>query len=152
MSLANILTKWSKKSPNKLAITDGIKSSSFSELESQSNKMSNHLISLGVKKGSKVIVVTDKSVDFLVTIFGVMKAGATYVPIDPDISDERFTVINKEVKPSGIIGNIVWTYESKANQFFINYDKLETVLKDVSDDGYTNPNPMDIAYTMYNIS
>lgn len=57
---------------------------SYGELEERSNRVANMLLSRGVRKGDRVGLYAHKSLDLLVALFGVMKAGAAYVPINPD--------------------------------------------------------------------
>src|SRR5438477_2204574 len=56
---------------------------SYEDLQSLSNRMRDRLIHLGVRRGDRVGIYVRKSIDSVAAIFGVLKAGAAYVPVDP---------------------------------------------------------------------
>jgi amino acid adenylation domain-containing protein len=58
-------------------------SATYSELQALSNRLRDRLIALGVRRGDRVGFWITKSIDAVATIFGVLKAGAAYVPVDP---------------------------------------------------------------------
>ncbi|EIW85132.1 hypothetical protein CONPUDRAFT_117672 [Coniophora puteana RWD-64-598 SS2] len=61
----------------------------YSELHYGSNKIARWLVSLGVRPGDRVAVSMYRDVRFHQMLFGVLKAGACYVPIDPELPYER---------------------------------------------------------------
>lgn len=56
---------------------------SYAELEAQSAAMAARLMALGVARGDRVGLLLDKSIEAVVSIFAILKAGACYVPLDP---------------------------------------------------------------------
>src|SRR6266849_3307035 len=56
---------------------------SYENLQGLSNLVRDRLIHLGVRRGDRVGIYVRKSVDSVAAIFGVLKAGAAYVPVDP---------------------------------------------------------------------
>lgn len=149
MSFAGILSKWAESTPNKVALNDGKKQITFGELETKSNQLASYLKSIGTKRGSKVLIVSDKSINYIISVFGVLKAGAAYVAIDPEISTTRFCRISDETDPIGIIGGESWEYEVFPYQFYINYSQLDFYLANVKDVGFPEPQEMDVAYVIY---
>ncbi|RII27100.1 MAG: carbohydrate-binding protein [Geobacter sp.] len=81
--LNHLLTASSIKYPDKDAVIFKNTSISYSDLESQSNELASVLIRWGVKHGDRVGILLNKSIESIVSLFGIMKAGAIYVPIDP---------------------------------------------------------------------
>jgi amino acid adenylation domain-containing protein len=69
--------------PGKIATREPDGSSiTYRELGSLSDRIRNRLVQLGVRPGDRVGFCIRKSIDGLATIFGALKAGAAYVPID----------------------------------------------------------------------
>lgn len=66
---------------------------SYKELDTKSNQLANYLIELGVKPSSRVGIYLPKSIEIPVSTFGIMKAAAAYVPIDPSSQTERLSYI-----------------------------------------------------------
>jgi amino acid adenylation domain-containing protein len=62
---------------------------SYWELNEKSNQLARLLIEKGVKAGGIVAIMTGRSVKFIIGILGILKAGAAYLPIDPDYPEKR---------------------------------------------------------------
>ncbi|CAG8355140.1 unnamed protein product [Penicillium salamii] len=87
------------KLPTTLAIDwDGTTQLSYAELNARADRVSQYLIKKGVRVGDAVPLMLEKSVDTIVAILGVMKAGAAYVPLSPDNPVDRNSFIIGDVK------------------------------------------------------
>ncbi|OAD23179.1 amino acid adenylation protein, partial [Candidatus Thiomargarita nelsonii] len=95
-----LLDKSAKLSPNKEAIIYKGNCISYRELELISNQVAHVLLKSGVKKGDRVGIYLDKSIEAVVVIFGILKAGAVYVPLDPSVPAKRtaFIIDNCSIK------------------------------------------------------
>ncbi|HSE18773.1 MAG TPA: amino acid adenylation domain-containing protein [Pyrinomonadaceae bacterium] len=71
----------------------------YSELESQSNRLANFLLEGGVTRGSIVGIFTDDPILIITSILGVLKAGAVFVPLDPTFPEQRLQVMSEQVQP-----------------------------------------------------
>lgn len=90
VKLHHYLEDTARQWPNKIAVQelDG-NFITYQELDHLSNRMRNRLIELGVRPGDRVGFWIRKSIDALTTIFGILKAGAAYVPVDPTAPPTR---------------------------------------------------------------
>jgi amino acid adenylation domain-containing protein len=95
-----------------MAIVDGAGSISYSDLERRANKLGHLLVTLGVKHGDRVGVYLDKSIESVVAIYGALKAGAIYVPLDPDAPPTRLACIARDCAIKCLL-----TQSSKAPQW-----------------------------------
>lgn len=77
------------RTPDATAVTCRGESLSFAELNDRANRLARHLVSRGVGADSLVGIYTDRSLDMLVAVLAVHKAGAAYVPLDPDYPSDR---------------------------------------------------------------
>ncbi|MBY6685102.1 amino acid adenylation domain-containing protein [Rhodococcus sp. BP-149] len=75
--------------PEASAVRFGEVSITYGELDSRSRAAAARLYAMGVRSGDRVAVVCDRSVDLVAVLFSVMRAGATYVPIDPEYPGDR---------------------------------------------------------------
>ena len=82
-----------KKTPNDIAIVFGDKKISYLELNNRANKIAYELRKNGVGANISVGVMIERSIDLIVALTGVIKAGGFYVPIDPDYPQERIEYI-----------------------------------------------------------
>src|SRR5690606_38665411 len=71
------------KNPNKTAIYFEDSELSYTQLNQKSNQLANYLIELDVKKGDIIGLTVDRSPEMIVALLGIMKAGAAYLPLDP---------------------------------------------------------------------
>jgi len=81
--LHHLLTESALKRPENLAVLFNDRTMTYSELESNSNRVARLLARNGVTPGDRVGLLVGKSIESIVSLFGVLKAGAIYVPIDP---------------------------------------------------------------------
>ncbi|MDP1787400.1 amino acid adenylation domain-containing protein [Nitrosomonas sp.] len=72
---------------------------SYAELNRQVNRLAHQLIALGVKPESRVGIAVERSIDMVVGLLAALKAGAAYVPLDPNYPRER---LNHMVADSAI--------------------------------------------------
>jgi long-chain acyl-CoA synthetase len=78
-----VLEKTAKEHPEKVAIAYLKREITHAELDSLSNKFAGALAALGVKKGDRVAVFLPNIPQFVITYFGVLKAGAVLTAISP---------------------------------------------------------------------
>jgi amino acid adenylation domain-containing protein len=75
--------------PSGRAVVSGDGFLSFSELDAMSNRLARHLHSHGIKEGDVVGISMERTVDMMVSVLGVLKAGCCYLPMDPMFPDDR---------------------------------------------------------------
>ncbi|MBT0652928.1 amino acid adenylation domain-containing protein [Geomobilimonas luticola] len=81
--LPHLLSATTEKYPDKDAVVLGESTISYAELERKSSQLAFSLVEQGVKRGDRVGMLLKKSIESIISLFGIMKAGAIYVPIDP---------------------------------------------------------------------
>jgi amino acid adenylation domain-containing protein len=87
--LHSLLDEQADRFPDKTALTFESGSLTYRHVREQSNQIARWLTSLGVRPGDRVGVALDRSPDLVTTLLGVWKAGACYVPFDPESPRER---------------------------------------------------------------
>ncbi|MBC3786886.1 non-ribosomal peptide synthetase [Spirosoma utsteinense] len=87
--LHQLLTQTAAEYPQKTALIVNQDRMSFKTLDETSSQVAHCLQRSGVQVGDMVGVMLDRSTDLLVTLLAVLKAGAAYVPIDPDYPHDR---------------------------------------------------------------
>lgn len=79
--------------PDAPALIAGERIMSYGELNRQANRLANFLRSRGIGADDAVGIMARRSPEMIVGIFGILKAGAAYVPIDPDYPEERIAYL-----------------------------------------------------------
>jgi amino acid adenylation domain-containing protein len=93
------------KSPDTAAIVDKTETVTYRELEIRANQIAESLRDYGVKPGSFVPVIAERSSGFVATLLGVMKAGSAFIPLDPQWSREMLSQAFREAKTDFVIAS-----------------------------------------------
>ena len=80
---------WADQTPGAVAVVYGDESLTYRELDRRANRLANHLRELGVGPEVRVGVALDRSVDLVVALLAVLKAGGAYLPLDPSYPERR---------------------------------------------------------------
>lgn len=97
--LNHLLERSARDRPDHVAVSDRGRTITYGELDARSNQLANLLLDLGVRKGDRVGLYLDKSLESVLAIYGVLKTGAVYVPLDPQAPPKRLGYI---VRDAGI--------------------------------------------------
>jgi len=77
------------RTPGATALTYAESSLTYAELDARSNRLAHHLASVGVAPGDLIGLCVERSLETVVGILAILKAGAAYLPLDPAYPDER---------------------------------------------------------------
>ncbi len=94
--LPHLLTGAAERFPDRIAVRDELGALRYAELERQSNRLAYTLRESGVLRGDRVGLFLNKSLDAIVGIYGILKAGAAYVPLDPFAPAARLAYILRD--------------------------------------------------------
>jgi amino acid adenylation domain-containing protein len=86
------------KTPEAVAVECEGRSLTYRALEARANAIAEKLRSLGVGPGALVGLCVERSVDLVAGLFGVLKAGAGYVPLDPAYPSERLSFMVQDAQ------------------------------------------------------
>ncbi|MFB6366856.1 amino acid adenylation domain-containing protein [Paenibacillus elgii] len=92
-TIHRLFAEQARRTPDRLAIVDGNDCLTYRQLDEQSNRMARMLIECGVQANAFVAVMTRPTLSMFAGILAVLKAGAAYVPIDPNYPPDRIRYI-----------------------------------------------------------
>ncbi|HEY3480959.1 MAG TPA: amino acid adenylation domain-containing protein, partial [Streptomyces sp.] len=101
--LHELLTAQARRSPEAVALVCGERSLTYAELDRRAGRLAGHLAALGVGPDDRVGVLAERSVEMVVALLGVLKAGAAYVPLDPELPAERLAFMAGEAVGGGVV-------------------------------------------------
>jgi amino acid adenylation domain-containing protein len=96
-TVAEIFRQMAARQPRAVALEFGEASLRYGELEERSNRLAHFLRSRGVTVETPVGLCLERSIDSIVGLMGILKAGGFYVPMDPGHPGERLSAILTEV-------------------------------------------------------
>jgi amino acid adenylation domain-containing protein len=79
------------RAPDAVALAFEETSLTYRELDERANRLARHLAALGAGPESRVGVLMERSIELVVALLGILKAGAAYVPLDPEHPMDRLT-------------------------------------------------------------
>ena len=91
------------RTPDAVAVTYEGQNLTYAELDRRSNRLARYLIKIGVTPGSLVGISLERSLDMMVALLAVWKAGAAYLPLDPTYPRERLEFILEETSLSTLL-------------------------------------------------
>jgi natural product biosynthesis luciferase-like monooxygenase protein len=77
---------------------------SYADLNARANQIANHLLDKGYGNGQVVGVLVDRSIDMVAALFGVLKSGSAYLPLDPVYPHDRLKYM---VEDSGAVAVVM---------------------------------------------
>ena len=102
-ALDHLLRRAAERSPDRDAIRSTTRALTYGELDEGASSFAAGLIDAGVQRGDRVALYLPKSVDVVTAIYGIMRAGAAYVPIDPKSPGSRAATIARDCTVSAIV-------------------------------------------------
>jgi len=101
--LDHLLSDSAARRPDAIAVKHEQGSLSYGDLEASSNRLAHALIASGVKPGDRVGIHLPKALESIIAVFGIMKAGACYVPVHTGSPGRRLAEIARQCEMSCLI-------------------------------------------------
>lgn len=146
--LYQLLENSAEQFPDNTALVFQEKKISYQQLNSSVNQIKEILSSINITDGSRIAICSPKSIEFVASIFGILKAGAAYVPVDyfSPIERNKFIVENCEVAAIIITKDL---FENFKNDFsFIADIGIDLVLAK-NNKVTLKKSPEDLSYILY---
>lgn len=145
------------KTPSKIAVVGENEELTYQELNAKSNQLANYLIKKGVNAEVMVGICLERTVNTVIGLLAILKAGGCYVPLDPSypqqrlaymVEDSQLPFLLTERSLSKICDNFLG--EQNQNTTIVN---IEQDWEEISLFSEKNPaikvNPKNLAYTIY---
>lgn len=81
------------RTPDAVALVDDGRSLTYRELDRRANQLANALIAQGTQPDQMIGIYVERSIEMMVGLLGILKAGAAYVPMDPSYPGERIAIM-----------------------------------------------------------
>jgi amino acid adenylation domain-containing protein len=102
MLVNDFLQNSAERLPNKVALICNGHRLTYAQVEEQANRVANGLLALGVQRGERVAVWLPNSVEAVVAIFAILKAGATFTVINPTTKAGKLAYVLNNCGASGL--------------------------------------------------
>ena len=145
-TVVELFEEQAKKTPDNVAIVYKGVHLTYRELNEKSNQLAHLLRSKGVGRESLVGVLSERSLEMIIAIHGIIKAGGAYVPIDPTYPAERVAYMAEDCD-----FELILTYQAEIQTEKETIDLGDSTLyEDTPKENLSRVNmPEDIIYVIY---
>jgi amino acid adenylation domain-containing protein len=119
----DIIASQSEKRPEAIALVFKNHKTTYLELNEKANKLAFQLIDLGVQKNDIVGLCIERSHNMIIGLLGILKAGAAYLPLDPEYPSDRISHIFENASAKVLITQSKYT--EKYNNLSIKIHALD---------------------------
>src|SRR5438552_10148508 len=99
----HLLQTQARRAPGRLALVDGGTQLTYAEVETLSSRLGHALQQMGVRRGDRVATFFPKSIDEVIAVFGILKAGAVCVPVNPLLLPPQISHILNDCRVTAVI-------------------------------------------------
>ncbi len=145
------IEKFAEIQPDKTALIAVDRTLTYREFNAEANRVAHALMARGVKKGDRVVVLLPRTSAVMLTIFGISKTGAAYIPCDPEYPADRISLITEDSEAAYVVTtkDKMGDYGDKA----LDVEELLSPSLPGGDGVGSNPNvdvsPDDLVYLIY---
>jgi nonribosomal peptide synthetase DhbF len=142
------------KTPNATAVVFENTSLTYAQLNSRANQLAHYLLKLGVGPEDIVALALPRSLEMVITLLGILKAGAAYLPLDPDYPTERLAFMLRDARPRCVLTLSTITAQLSNDTPLLYLEDLDVAIA-LAGAPMTNPNrlqpltPYSPAYVIY---
>ncbi|WP_405944658.1 non-ribosomal peptide synthase/polyketide synthase [Streptomyces sp. NBC_00932] len=102
-SLPMLFERQVRADPDATALTDGEATLTYGQVNARANRLAHVLIERGVRPEDLVALALPRSAELVVSVLAVLKAGAAYVPVDPEYPAARIAYLLQDTQPSLLV-------------------------------------------------
>ncbi len=149
--LHEIFSQQAKLRPQQTALIFEKEILSYAQLSDRANQLAHYLINLGVKPESRVGLWMSRSLDLVVAILAILKAGGVYVPFDPDYPSDRIAYMIEDSQVAVLLTHTQFQEQIPSHQATVVFiDNCEAeIIKQNSTDPKVFVHPDNAAYIIY---
>jgi long-chain acyl-CoA synthetase len=103
MQVEQFLEQSVQRFPDKTALVCGDRRLTYLEIEEQSNRLAHALIGEGVQRGDRVAVYLENSVETVVSVFAILKAGAVFLLVNPTTKADKLAYMLNNCRAVALI-------------------------------------------------
>ena len=103
MQVEAFLENSAQKTPDKIALICGPRRLTYREVEEGANRLAHSLLAEGIERGDRVAVYLDNSVEAVLAIFAILKAGGVFLVINPTTKADKLGYILNNCRARGLI-------------------------------------------------
>lgn len=149
-SVVELFESQASRTPDAVAVFDGERTLTYAAFNTMVNQFAARLDNLGVGRGSRIAICVPRSIEFLVVLWGALKAGVAFAPIDPANPRQRIRALIDDLDPALVVLSSEPGFE---HDIRLSRAVIDTAKLDLDHFPSANPSlvmrPDDIAYFIF---
>ncbi len=140
-----------ERTPDAVAIVFKKQQLTYRELNNRANQLAHYLQALGVKPERLVGICVERSIEMLVGLLGILKAGGVYIPLDPTYPKERLNYMVSDGQISLLLTQEKFQHQfttKGVDQIFLDRDESAIAQKSQAN-LVSQVTPNNLAYIIY---
>jgi len=138
-----------ERDPNSIAVVSQGESISYRDLNGRANRLAHLLLHQGIQRESLVGVCVERSLDMIVALLGILKAGAAYIPLDSRLPVDRLRHLLDDAQPAVIITDDRSSRPEFSPDAIVLDRAGDLLARESNSNPQTNFIPSNLAYVMY---
>ncbi|MGB6648698.1 MAG: amino acid adenylation domain-containing protein, partial [Bacteroidota bacterium] len=140
-----------EKTPNAQAVVCDNQELTYKQLQTRANQLAQFLLRLGVERGTLVGVLLERSVDMVVGLLAILKAGAAYVPLDPSYPPNRLEYILGDARAAILLtqSDVLSSVKAESVRTVLLDRELPDISRESNEPPQIGVTAEDLAYVIY---
>ncbi len=134
--------------PDQTALIYGEQRVTYQELNRRVNQLAHFLRSKGAQREDLIAIMADRSIEMVVGILGILKAGSAYLPLDPLSPKERLSFIFRNSGSKWLLTQSKYMDKASFTEAVIDLEDQSSYSIETSNPTHIN-SPNDLAYVLY---
>jgi amino acid adenylation domain-containing protein len=149
-TIVNLFEEQVEKTPDNIAVVFEGQQLTYAELNRRANKLAHYLRTLICTANDLIAICVERSLDMIIGLLGILKAGGVYVPLDPEYPQERLGYMLEDSQASLLLTQS-WLQDHlpATDTRIIYFDELEVFDRQQNDNLAQVVGPSDLAYVIY---
>ncbi|WP_168214812.1 non-ribosomal peptide synthetase [Mycolicibacterium sp. ELW1] len=151
LTIAEAFAAQAVRTPDATAITCQGVSTSYRDLDAETDRLARMLVAAGAGPGQRVAMLLPRSTDAIVAMVAIVKAGAAYVPIDPAVPATRMQFVLTDSKPVAVLtsADLAERLSGQDLRIIDIDDRGKSDAESSSSAATSGPHADDVAYIIY---
>ncbi len=148
--ISHLFEKIVEHHPNQCAVSLNSDQITYEILNKRSNQLARYLIHTGIKPGQYIPIIADKTIETMIAIIAILKAGAVYVPINPEMPEKTILAILSDIQSTLIVTQSKYNSLRTEKIIRVHLEHLITLSAQFSELNLTElKSTHDVAYIIY---
>jgi len=140
--------------PDAIAVTYKGQQLSYRELNTRSSQLASYLRKHGAHPDDRIAICVERSLEMVIGLLGILKAGAAYVPLDSSYPAERLRYMIEDCEPvllltQGHLRTALPPIDFPILSLDVDWSTVESISGEESDDSPVQMTPANLAYVIY---